>query len=349
MRHFREKNGQKILTLVNKNKTKQKRAFLNVTPDLLILKSPSFKKKTSLTKQRLIVVFSVERFIAVYFPMSSKLIITSTKKRCSVACLIAISLVIYSLSLFTTSSEKTSLLVQHDSIYECVPLAEWLGFTKYMTLGDTVATIFIPFATISFLNLLIAFKLVNDYNNQKLSEAITRTSVHHGASPHLRMRLSPLHKMNANERSNDTDTMRGRFLVTKAISHVTKRKKAYSRATLVLLSISTSFLVLNFPLALDKVLYFVNHKSIYFSQPLLAEFHALYNYSAWHEVDPANYSMYSESDEYSENQSNVEPLEYLLNKLTANVHYLNFVLNFFLYSLNGAKFRQAVLKLFSFK
>ena len=297
-------------------------------------------------------VFSIERFLAVYFPITSKLIITSTKKKCSVTCLIAATLIIYSLSLFTTGSEMTSTSTQQDdSIRECVPLTDWLNFTKYVTLTDTVATIFIPFVSISFLNLMIAFKLIKRYKHHtggsKMTSATSFCSTYHGATQRLRLRL-PSYRSHINDIDADAESSfeaaRGRFLVAPSSSHAVKRKRAYSRATLVLLSISTMFLVLNFPLALDKVLYFLSHKSSYFAVPLLAEMRAGLNFSAAF----GNYSMYDDEEyaAFSNALSSVDPREYLLNKLTANVHYLNFVLNFFLYSLNGAKFRQAVLRLF---
>ena len=239
----------------------------------------------------------MERFVAVYFPMTRKLLISTMKKKCSVACLVAFSLCAYIVNLVIVGSEN------HYSIHECVPSAKWMKITKYMTLADTVATIFVPFILISIINTLIVAKLLRD---SMLSFALTQTS----------------------------------------------RGKVNSRASLVLLSISTSFLVLNFPLALDKMVYFFDTKLIYFasSESLLEEL-VLGEQGNFSTFFDNNSSLLSTLD-LTSSDSYVEvapPLEYLLNKLAAKVHYLNFVLNFFLYSLNGAKFRQAVLRLFSYK
>ena len=246
------------------------------------------------------VVFSVERFVAVYFPITRKLLISTTKKKCSVASLIAFSLFAYAINLATIGSEN------QQSIRECVPTSKWMNITKYMTLADTFATIFVPFILISIINTLIAGKLLRD-------------------------------------------SMFSQADATSFKSTNTLREKVNSRASLVLLSISTSFIVLNFPLALDKMLYFFNTKLIYFapSESLLDELHAESNFSTLFVANNSSLPNHTPSDEFY--AVGPPPLEYLLNKLAAKVHYLNFVLNFFLYSLNGAKFRQAVVRLFSCK
>ena len=100
------------------------------------------------------VVFSIERLIAVYYPLTVNIIFTPTKKKCSVICALVISLAIYSFNLVTTGSE-TSVY----SINECVPIDDWMRFNTYMTLADTVTTIFIPFIAISLINTIIVCKL----------------------------------------------------------------------------------------------------------------------------------------------------------------------------------------------
>ena len=314
------------------------------------------------------------------------MICASTKKKCLVVCVIALSLVIYSFNLFTTGTEASPL-----SINECVPLENWLKFTKYTTFADTVLTIFIPFITISIVNTVIAYKLTksSEFRIFRLfSKSASCTMPANGKNLHLTIKNSPHVKFyNSTHEANQTmdidlcgeknsqndvrlvkskkkelndflksdqanEELKNRFTSTT----VAKRKKKYSRATLVLLSISTSFLILNFPIALCKIIFTFGSKieSAYEPPEQIVRTHNIEN-TIVHEIldeEELNRTLVSSAlfnASYTSFASDIDPLAHLLDKITTNLHYLNFVLNFFLYSLNGAKFRKSVLRLFKLK
>ena len=324
----------------------------------------------------------MERLIAVHFPLTNQIILSKTKKKCGVTLVIAGSLALYSFNLVTTGSEASVSL-----IHECVPLEKWIRFTKYMTLVDTVVTIFVPFALISLINLAIGAKLTKcggglrhlfrhrqaaaaAESARQSSSAVTNTNqTRLNASPRMSSpsvkffasnieasasitELSPLQQHQQHQhrlRSCDFSMIRA----TRGSPNLNglNRRRKYSRATLVLLSISTSFLVLNFPIALCKVLFSFETKpaadSLLSGQTASSSQHAMLD----HILGPmaANNKSNSSSTyaEMNQHAALIDPLEYLMDKMTTNLHYLNYVLNFFLYSLNGAKFRKSVVRLFT--
>ena len=127
------------------------------------------------------VVFSVERLIAVYFPIKNHLIYSSNRKKFSVCFVIVFSLAIYSFNLVTTGSEPSL-----HSINECVPLEDWLILTKYMTLADTAITMLIPFVSISIINTAIGIRLArgSKYNLFTLFSMATTSTTNNASSTH---------------------------------------------------------------------------------------------------------------------------------------------------------------------
>ena len=122
------------------------------------------------------VVFSVERLIAVYFPLKCNSICTSGKNK---SCILFVSL--FGIALYSVSL-KTTGITEYDSVRRCAPLEVWHMLAKYMTLFHIVITMLIPFIVITVLNALITIKLTAAktsfiYSRQKnrASEATTTT------------------------------------------------------------------------------------------------------------------------------------------------------------------------------
>ena len=101
----------------------------------------------------LVVFFSVERLVAVYWPMSLNRICTAKAQKTSLTVITLLGCLIYSFNLLSTGLQKSYAGA------ECVPLDTWLSFAKYMTLLDILATMAFPFVLISIINVLIIFKL----------------------------------------------------------------------------------------------------------------------------------------------------------------------------------------------
>ena len=103
--------------------------------------------------------FSIERIIAVYFPMKCRDICTVSAKRTSLATIMVVAIIGYSYNFITTGlksmdNDDSSLLPRR-----CSPYNDWIGFVKIMTIADIALTMLIPFLLISIVNLLIALKL----------------------------------------------------------------------------------------------------------------------------------------------------------------------------------------------
>ena len=291
----------------------------------------------------------MERLIAVYFPITHKIIVTPAKKIASLVAILVFSLLFYSLNLTSVGSESDNSPLDNDnntdssdtpqhhySVSECVPLAHWHQFTAFMTVADTCITIFIPFASICVINTFIAIKLAQtaskiaarkpSKSTKSKSSSVKFYNSTQDTSQRVHFKSSELVTTSRLFATTNRHTTidKSKYTLLKASAHLNKRKKRHTRATFVLLSISTSFLVFNFPLALDKIVYLLRDT---FPPPVRLN----------------NSSFNEETDVFSL----VDPLEHLLNELTTKLHYFNFVMNFFLYSLSGTKFRKAVLRLFA--
>ena len=131
---------------------------------------------------------------------------------------------------------------------------------------------------------------------------------------------------------------------------VIARKKKISRANKFLFSISISFLVCHAPIALIK---FKNFRK--FPEPNSENISNLINENKSPSVED-EFSFPNASKEVNAtfpeflNITNFymkfNPLEHIFERLTTNIYYVNFILNFFLYSLNGSKFRESLLRIF---
>ncbi len=131
---------------------------------------------------------------------------------------------------------------------------------------------------------------------------------------------------------------------------VLARRKKNSRANKFLFSISISFLVCHAPIALIK---FKNFRK--FPEPTTENISNLINEnkspSVEHEFSFTNTTTelnttFPEFLNITNFYMKFNPLEHIFERLTTNIYYVNFILNFFLYSLNGSKFRESLLRIF---
>jgi hypothetical protein len=106
-----------------------------------------------------------------------------------------------------------------------------------------------------------------------------------------------------------------------------KRKKVYMRTTRMLLVVSTTFLLLNAPLALSKVRYFLD--DLIFSKKTDSPSHLAHSLSANETATAALEWNYSALDE-------------LIERLSCYMYYFNFSVHFLLYMFNGPKFKNAL-------
>jgi len=175
-------------------------------------------------------------------------------------------------------------------------------------------------------------------------------------------------------------------VIKSRISHANGRIKSYSRTLKVLFTISITFLLLNCPIAINKFWYFFkyhdtsfyeinieppstaqqsnqsirvpdsNYRPIQISDSGLVYFFekkgTFFNMTfgadelGINESSSAFNMTYVYSKEKQQDKSNTNPLEEICERISCYLYYLNFSLNFFLYSTTGSKFRNAFISMF---
>ena len=265
-------------------------------------------------------------------------------------------MLIYGMSLVTSGveyfeSEKTDM---------CVPLNKWEKVSRVMVLYDVIFVIFIPFILISITNMLIVVKLLNLKSPIKLlTKSITKSSsigTNNSIRNRTRLRsdksINSHHELNnfldqtyehMQRRGHDDDNMSFDLesfgSSAKYISNISNRIKRYSKTTTVLFTISTTFLILNCPTAIVKLWYIIKNSRYEI---------ALENFIKNSNMTQENFLKLNKSmtNLTLSNDFITSPFEELAERVSCYLYYLNFSLNFFLYNLNGSKFRKAVISIF---
>jgi len=212
----------------------------------------------------LVVAFSLERLIAVYFPLKLTTICSKNKTHAILIGLILFALAFYSFSFFTSGIELNG------TEKSCVTLAFWFPYMKMIVLGDVLLTTIFPFVIITVINVLIAYKL------KKMQKFV----------------VTPSKRPNFDKRVN-----LNRFLF-KHHNNKRRRIRTYSEVTKTLLVISFVFLTLNFPLALNKLWYCVNENILQTFFKTFPEIHS--NLSSDSINSTADFQIQLESSEYEE-------------------------------------------------
>jgi hypothetical protein len=337
-----------------------------------------------LTKiKRLVVTFSIERLIAIYFPLKCRQLCTTTIKKSFCIGTILASLLIYSFNLVTTE------LKIHEASTRCAPHKEWIVLVEFITVVDVTFTMIVPFFIIFIINILIAFKLTNLKSSTKLNinrqssenksfqsfknNSIKRTITNSGRNLLYvpTVTTSSLKLSNNLLKSNQSRkdlTIKFTKSSTNDLNEILKmstemslsmnmslpntivykkRDKLYSKSTNVVLSISTTFLVLHCPIAICKLYSFLKYKKTNF----LENEKTIYNNTSNVDVlqkflkNSSNSNSYRNMTVYTNEPGDVM-LDHLIERISNNIYYLSFLINFFLYSLNGSKFRNALIKMF---
>ena len=280
---------------------------------------------------RLVVCFSIERLIAVYFPLKLITICSRLKTKLAITCLFIFSLSFYSFSLVTSQLE----INYETKEINCVTSFEWFHFVSIMTIIDIITVTLLPFILITIINILIAYKikkqsrgnLVSNSKNKKKKEKRQPSLLVSNSSRKYKTEISLCHINNTN-------------LANKSIGRNTVRVNNNTNRTLFLISIV--FLILHFPLAVNKSWYF---------------FDGNYNLIEKENIElTGNYSEYFGNDTLMEETDLKQKLtlneyEEIFERISCYLFYLNFSLNFFLYTSNKSKrkiFLNTLRKRFSF-
>ncbi|CAF1030706.1 unnamed protein product, partial [Brachionus calyciflorus] len=280
-----------------------------------------------------VVTFSIERLIAVYLPIKRINICNKYTNKLSIFILTLASMSIYSFSLFTSGLEFSS----DNTTKSCVTLTKWFNIVQLMAFIDTFLTMIIPFLIIFISNISIVWKLMDFKSpfNFFTSSASTDRSESAVITPkNMKKKNNRVPSREKNDSINDENfyrqiqqmddsLTRKLFKKISIVNHLPKtveirRLQKYSRTTRMLLIVSTTFLILHIPIAICKAWYFIK------------------SYIRQTKNDSSIHLETSSSEE-------------ILERLSCYIYYLNFSSNFFLYTLNGPKFRKAIRNLLKIK
>lgn len=129
-----------------------------------------------------------------------------------------------------------------------------------------------------------------------------------------------------------------------------KRGNRYTKTTKMLLIVSSCFFILNCPIALNKMWYFIKHL-------INTPSNHINNNNNLHHIE---HNFGSNGTKFSNNSFNLNGtntrnldldtimIEEIFERITCSLYYINFISNFLLYSLYGSKFRLKLLNLFRF-
>lgn len=207
-----------------------------------------------------------------------------------------------------------------------------------MAMIDILITTILPFFLITIINILIAYKLKTETKKAKKCKKQIRLSKNESKNYQSFMKRDKFEdKPKKSVKFNDSLLISYKK-ETKQVSinfqreSRIKRTKVYSEATKCLFLISFVFLFLHCPLALNKINYFLNENLIPSKTSL--------DFDYFDQMSP-NSTQYHDSTELETSEK-----EEIFERIACYIFYLNFSLNFFLYTYNKSKFRNIILRWF---
>ena len=192
----------------------------------------------------IVVAFTVERFVVVFYPLKRSVICTTKRALCVIGILVTVSLIIYSYTLWTTS------VLTLNGWPTCMSKEQFSDMLKVLSAVDTVITLVLPSVAIIFLNGSIAIKLIIYYRTHSQDSVEIQTAFKSSSSdsdgrPQCPddgpcQRLYP-------ESSHSSRKMHSVFSVSLTSTQTQRQRNFQNRTTRTLLAISTIFILLNLP------------------------------------------------------------------------------------------------------
>lgn len=270
-------------------------------------------------------MFSYERFMAVYYPMTY---LKSNKYKLYTLSLI--SFFIYSFSLISSGFDS----VKSEQTY-CTTFTKWIFLMKLISSVDMTITVIVPFVLITVLNLAIIYKLLSKEKTDTQHHGIRKDSKN--SSNNSLNKRTPSLMVYFNYNTNKSKSIASTNTLYFRKSLVRKRKATYFKTTKILLLISFTFLVLNFPIAYCKFRYLfisIHDYIIKFGNDDAETIRTIQNLTS------------SNSSLTLENHMEIVPFEEILERISCYFYYMNFSLNFFLYVFFSNNFRKNIIKIF---
>lgn len=261
----------------------------------------------------LVVAFTVERFIAVCYPLHRPTMCTVRRAKMTIAGLVLFAMMAYSYAFLVAG-------IVYDAADgyrtpQCLGYERYLRAMTVLNNVDTVTTLIVPFIIIVVMNVTIARKIIAFYKR--------RSQMNEDLTPAFSARVNRKRNLKGESSVNSSPPTQGSLLstasfratnqrsgngTTQSSFRETMRSRTQIRITKMLLIVSTVFIILNLP----------SH-----AVRLHVVFEALLN------------PLFEATDRLQ-----------LTQQYTQLIYYTNFSINFFLYSLAGANFRKALSQLF---
>jgi hypothetical protein len=296
---------------------------------------------------RLIILFSAQRFIVVFFPLKRNDFCNKTKTKFVIIVLFVFSIAFYSYALFTSSIERN-----RNGQKECVTISKWYDIVDIISFIDTIQTLILPFVLICIINLSILFKLVRTLGkpieikdrNQRVSVMPLTRKIDNN-----RIKSSIFEISSSLLKSKSTTSHLSRNILMQRHQNRSKSKSSNKKAFL-LLAIVTIFLVINCPLTVKKTLRYFGKLLPYRN---LADFHEsmisvgidlckLNNTNAIINVKFQNQTF---EFDVKEEMKSIQKLQ-IGTKMATFTYYINFSINFYLYTFKLKQFRKNLFKMF---
>jgi hypothetical protein len=326
--------------------------------------------------KRLVVAFSIERMLIVYFPLFQYRLNTQRNRKICVFSLALFALGFYSFTAYCAEIETLF------ASKKCTMPDKWMSIMEHFIFIDVFLSILVPFFIMIFFNFLICVGLLEKYfyfnwKKSRIKRLIVVGAASSSATNHTIRRVSLLLVRKLNAKS------------------LKKRKRDSFRTTRMLLGVTSVILLLNFPIVYTKLSslfydlfeqekeidyvtrnmessiqdydFLANGKNFtkssllrkHFLNKIIGhekedEFYSKNNQTASLEIQPSykrkdENEIYSNSNEQNDADlflSDFEIRSRIIDHLACWLFYLNYSLNFLLYTFNSKKFKNTFLKIF---
>jgi hypothetical protein len=218
----------------------------------------------------------------------------------------------------------------------CIIKESWSTVYTVLNFVDTIQTMVIPFIIISISNILIGFRLMREAKKLK----------YHGSFRIALYRLMPFSRENSNAQSKNNSKRDSKISNELNENHFHRRvtlkevkkhnSKSNKETTKILLIIASTFLMLNFPLAATKTYYF-------FAVTEQTTQNSFLTTTSNFQNDSIVLNNKTISSTGGENELDDHKTKEIIEKIAQFIYYLNYCINFFLYTFKTKQFRENFL------
>lgn len=316
-----------------------------------------------------------------YFPFKRRAILKRHRKPFILLTLSLISLAFYSHTFYSIEIKSSPTFGQ-----QCTVSDSWAYLVKTFSFMDAILTFLLPFLIVLVLNVAILQKMRNFKRTPKIPPQFLKPEIlsYHDTfitidtNQQMRQRANTLDNSirhvsfskslpHKSSRYRSSSTFSSRFMRSSVLSRsrqssrestqlvldkfnnfeIHRRRKIYRKMATVLMIISICFLLLNSLMFVSKTVYFFRGLG------LQHQFRSYNNNNYKDDLNKRNATNegYIVETLDQSNYLKASNLDQLLERISCYFYYLNFSVNFFLYTLTSSKLKvkQVILEQFKFK